>query len=72
LQKAIDGIEELLVVVCECNDEDDIFSWWVHECDEDNCILTVQNTITGDKTEYNVLTAEGLYTYLYDMYHHDG
>lgn len=71
LQSAIDGLEELLVVVSECDEEDDIFSWWINECDKDNCILTVQDTRTGNKTEYNVLTAEGLYNYLYDMYHHD-
>mgnify|MGYP003291087948 CR=1 FL=1 len=71
LQSAINGLEELLVVVAECDDEDDIFSWWINECDKDNCILTVQDTTTGDNTEYNVLTAEGLYNYLYDMYHHN-
>lgn len=71
MQQAIDGLEELLTVVCECEDEDDIFSWWIHECNKDNCILTVQDTKTGNKTEHNVLTAEGLYNYLYDMYHHD-
>ena len=71
LQSAIDGLEELLTVVCECEDEDDIFSWWINECNKDNCILTVQDTKNGNKTEYNVLTAEGLYNYLYDMYHHD-
>ena len=71
MQKAIDGLEELLVVVSECEEEDDIFSWWVYECNKDNCILTVQHTDTGEKIEYNVLTAEGLYAYLYDMYHHD-
>ena len=68
-QKAIDGLEELLVVVSECEDEDDIFGWWVRECDEDSCIINVRNTVTGDETEYDVLTAEGLYNYLYDMYH---
>lgn len=70
-QKAIDGLEELLITVCECENEDDIFVWWIHECDEDNCILTIEDTSTGIKTEHNVLTVEGLYNYLYDMYHHD-
>ena len=71
LQSAINGLEELLTVVCECEDEDDIFRWWIEECDKDNCIITVQNTKTGNVTEYNVLTAEGLYNYLYNMHHHE-
>lgn len=69
MQQAIDGLDELLVVVSECEDEDDIFRWWIHECNEDNHILIVIDTSSGDETEYDVLTAEGLYTYLYDMYH---
>lgn len=69
MQQAIDVLQELLVIVSEC-EEDDIFSWWIHECDEDNHIITVRNR-NGDKTQYDVLSAEGLYNYLYDMYHHD-
>lgn len=71
LQSAINTIEDMLVVMAECQDEDDIFSWWIHECDKDNHILTVKDTSTGNETEYDVLTPEGLYNYLYDMYHHD-
>ena len=70
LDQAINGLEELLTVVCECEDEDDIFRWWIEECDKDSCIITVENTSDGNKTEYDVLHAEGLYNYLYDMYHH--
>ena len=69
--KALEGLSELLVIVAECEAEDDIFYWWAIECNEDNHILTVQNTTTGEETEYDVLTAEGLHNYLYDMYHHD-
>lgn len=71
LDKAIEGLKELLTVVCECEDEDDIFTWWLNEVDTDNRIINVQNTTTGDVTEYDVLSVEGLYNYLYDMYHHD-
>jgi hypothetical protein len=71
MQQAIDGLDELLVVVSECDDEDDIFRWWIHECNDYNCILTVQDTATGEKTDYDVKSTEGLYNYLYDMYHHE-
>ena len=70
LQSAIDGLEELLVTVCECQDEDDIFRWWIEECDKESRWIKVQDTSTGNTVEYDVLSAEGLYTYLYDMYHH--
>lgn len=68
-QKAIDGLQEMLVSLSECEEEDDIFWWWVHE-DVDK-IITVEHQPGGDQTEYDVSTAEGLYNYLYDMYHHD-
>ncbi len=69
MQQAINGLEELLVAVCECEEEDDIFRWWIEECDEDSCVITVRNTVTGDETDYNVQSVEGLYNYLYDLYH---
>lgn len=68
-QKAIDGLEELLVCVSECDAEDSIFWWWVHEDVEKR--ITVEHSSSGDQTIYFVDTAEGLYDYLYDMYHHD-
>lgn len=68
LQSAIDGLEELLVTVCGCENEDDIFRWWIEECDKDNRWLTVQDMETGNKVEFDVLTPEGLYEYLYYMY----
>lgn len=68
-QKAIDGLEELLVLVSECEDEDGIFSWWVSE-DVDK-IINVQHVSSGDTVEYDVATVEGLYNYLYDMYHNE-
>ena len=71
LQSALHTLEDLLVVVAECEDEDGIFHWWVEEVNIDNRSIKVQNTITGDVTEYDVLSPEGLYSYLYDMYHHD-
>lgn len=66
----LNDYEALLSEVAECKDhEDSIFWWWV-DVYEDKTI-TVRNTVTGDDTIYNVETAEGLYNYLYDMYHHD-
>lgn len=69
--EALEGLSELLVIVSECENEDDIFFWWIHECDEDNHILTVTDASNDNETEYDVLTPEGLYNYLYDMYHHE-
>jgi hypothetical protein len=71
LQRAVDGLEDLLTVVCECEDEDGIFSWWVEDQPNDNKLITVRDTTSGDETVYDVESAEGLYNYLYDMYHHD-
>lgn len=68
-QKAIDGLEEMLVCVSECDDEDGIFWWWVNE-DVDK-LITVRTSGFGDEKVYDVSTAEGLYNYLYDMYHHE-
>lgn len=67
-QKAIDGLEEMLVCVSECEEEDGIFWWWVHE-DVDKLIV-VKDAVTGDEEEFDVESAEGLYNYLYYMYHH--
>lgn len=71
LDDAITGLEEMLVIMAECEDEDEIFSWWYGEVDIYNHSIAVQDTSTGNMTEYDVLTPEGLYNYLYDMYHHD-
>lgn len=68
LQKAIDGLEDLLVVVSECQDEDGIFWWWADA--QENKIIEVRDT-EGITKLYDVETAEGLYNYLYDLYHHD-
>ena len=37
----------------------------------DNKLITVRDTTTGNETVYDVESTEGLYNYLYDMYHHD-
>jgi len=64
--------ESLLVAVSECYDEKtDLFYWWVSEHPNDSKIITVEHQPGGERVEYNVETAEGLYNYLYDMYHHD-
>lgn len=69
LQKAVDGYVELLVAIAECDDEDDIFWWWAHE-DVDK-IINVQEASTGEQLSFNVETPEGLYEYLYYMYHEE-
>ena len=69
LQQAVNGLEDLLTVVSECEDEDGIFNWWVENHPNDSKLITVRDTSTGDETIYDVESAEGLYNYLYDMYH---
>ena len=69
LDKAITGLEEMLVIMCECENEDAIFSWWYGE-DVDKTI-TVEKQPSGYKVDYDSSTPEGLYAYLYDMYHTD-
>lgn len=67
MQQAIDGLEELLVVVSECDEEDEIFSWWA--TDPSDKKITVEHQSGGDQDVYDVESAAGLYDYLYDMYH---
>ena len=71
LQQAIDGLEALLVVVCECDNEDGIFSWWAENHPNDSKLITVRDTSTGDEEVFDVESAEGLYNYLYYVYHND-
>lgn len=61
--------ESLLVAVCECYDEDGIFGWWVENHPNNSKLITVRDTTTGDEDVYDVEPVEGLYNYLYDMYH---
>lgn len=70
LQSAISTMEEMLVTFAECKHEDNIFYWWTEEVNKDNRYITVRDR-HGNKTQYDVLSAEGLYNYLYDTYHHD-
>lgn len=67
MQKAVDAFVELLTLVAECEDEDDIFYWWLHE--DVTKQITVQNPCTGDVEVFDVEKPEGLYDYLYYMYH---
>ena len=67
MEKAVDGFEELLTVVAECEDEDEIFYWWARENVDKK--ITVQDAVTGDVEVFDVESAEGLYEYLYYMYH---
>ena len=71
LQQAIDGLEDLLVVVSECDDEDGIFGWWAENHPNNDKCITVKGSKSGSETVYDVESTEGLYNYLYDMYHHD-
>jgi hypothetical protein len=63
--------EELLCEISECQDEDGIFWWWVTNSPNDDKVINVQETATGERRSFNVETPEGLYNYLYYMYHHD-
>ena len=69
LQQAIDGLEELLTVVCECEEEYGIFGWWVENHPNEPKTITVRDTKTGDEEVFDIESAEGLYNYLYYMYH---
>lgn len=65
----VNAYESLLVAVSECEDEDGIFSWWAENHPNDSKLITVRDTTTGDETVYDVEPTEGLYNYLYDLYH---
>lgn len=69
LSSFIDSYEQLLVDLSECYEEDAIFSWWVQESPNDDKIIKVKHLKTGEVVEYDVTTAEGLYNYLYAIYH---
>jgi hypothetical protein len=64
-----DAYKDMLVEMCECQEEDDIFWWWLF--DGGKKILDVEMQPGGDKETYDVSTPEGLYDYLCYMYHHD-
>lgn len=66
LDSLIDAYERLLVEVSECQDEDAIFNWWALENPKD---IIVKQLTSEEETTYDVSTADGLYDYLYDMYH---
>lgn len=68
-QRAIDGLEDLLVCVSECEEEDGIFSWWLFESPKDNKIITVKIPGSNDEEVFDCSSAEGLYEYLVYMYH---
>lgn len=60
--------EEILIDLCECYDEDDIFGWWLFEDVEK--VITIKEC-TGKEIVYNVESMEGLYDYLYARYHNN-
>jgi hypothetical protein len=62
--------EELLTEISECQGEDGIFWWWLTDSPNDDKIIKVKQS-GGETVEYDVTAAEGLYNYLYDLYHHD-
>ena len=61
--------ESMLTAISECEDEDGIFSQWVENHPNESKIITVRNTATGDEEVFDVESIEGLYAYLYYMYH---
>ena len=62
-----EALNELLVLCCECQDEDDIFLWWLFDSCEK--VITVNLQPEGNQETYDVSTPEGLYVYLYETYH---
>ena len=62
-----DAYSQLLVEVSECEDEDDIFSWWLYDSPNDSKIISIKDK-DGKVTEYNVITPEALYDYLVARY----
>ena len=63
--------ESMLVAISECEDEDDIFSWWVENHPNDDKRIIVKDISTGEEVVYDVESIEGLYSYLYDVYHNE-
>ncbi len=63
----MDAYAELLVEVCGCAEEDDIFSWWLFESSNDLKIIS-RTEKDGTTYEYDVATPEGLYDYLATYY----
>ena len=67
----VNAYESLLVTVSECQDDAGIFNWWAENHSNDDKLITVKTPGFGNEKVYDVESAEGLYDYLYDMYHHD-
>ena len=59
--------ERLLVDICECDDEDGIFSWWLYTSTDADRVITVKEK-DGTTLKYDVSTAAGLYDYLSAYY----
>lgn len=66
-ESAREALDHLLVEVCGCQDEGDIFFWWLFDGSEK--VIEVEKQPGGDKEVFDVRTPEGLYDYLYYMYH---
>ena len=58
---------QLLVEVCGCQEEDDIFDWWLFESPNDSKLISIKEK-DGTKVDYDVATPEGLYDYLATYY----
>lgn len=67
-ESAREALDHLLVEVCGCEEEDDIFFWWLFDKSKKEIVV---DEGPREGATYNVETAEGLYDYLYDTYHHD-
>ena len=63
----MNAYEQLLVEVCGCQEEDDIFSWWLFESPNDSKIISIKEK-DGTTVDYDVTNAEGLYDYLVTYY----
>lgn len=65
-QATRDVVNDLLIQVCECYAETDIFLWWLFDTSEKVIYI---NQGEDNEVRYDVSTPEVLYDYLYDMYH---
>lgn len=63
----MNAYEQLLVEVSECDNEDDIFSWWLFESPNDSKVISIKEK-DGTTVEYDVTTPEVLYDYLVTYY----
>lgn len=58
----LQNYDKMLVDLCGCQEDPDIFWWWLTDNSEKK--ITVTEKSTGEKIVYDVESPEGLYDYL--------